>query len=60
MKMMIGIVRKLRAAWTGSGFAKSTGTENNGMTIYTFSGRNSGNDKSGKGKRLQPVSVRVK
>jgi hypothetical protein len=60
MKMMIGIVRKLRAAWTGKGFAEGRGRENNGMTIYTFSGQDNGNDKSGKGKRLQPISVRVK
>lgn len=60
MNMMIGIVRKLRAAWTGSAFAKGKGPENNGMTIYTFSSRDSGNNNSGKGKRLQPVAVRVK
>jgi hypothetical protein len=60
MKMMIGIVRKLRAVVTGRAFANCSGKENNGMTIYTFSGRDSGNDRSGKGKRLQPISVRVK
>jgi hypothetical protein len=60
MRMMIGIVRKLSAVWTGSAFAKSRAEENNGMTIYTFSGRDQGDGKSGKGKRLQPVFVKVK
>ncbi|HTF18258.1 MAG TPA: hypothetical protein VK658_09315 [Chryseolinea sp.] len=58
MNMLIGIVRKLRGAWTGSTFAKGNGKENNGTTTYTFSDR--GNDKSGKGMRLQPVPVKGK
>jgi|GEM_PF-3016474 len=60
MNILIDIARKIRAAWIGNAFAKSTGPEDNGMTIYRFSGRADDKRNSGKGKRLQPVVVKVK
>jgi len=60
MNMLIGIVRKLAGAVTGNTFAKGYGTEDNGTTTYTFSGRGKDNGKSGKGMRLQPVIVKAK
>ena len=60
MNMLIGIVRKIVGAVTGNTFAKGNDTANNGTTTYTFSSRGRGNDKSGKGMRLQPVTVKAK
>ncbi|MEJ1238849.1 hypothetical protein WBG78_12000 [Chryseolinea sp. T2] len=60
MNMIIGLVRRFAASWTGSRFANTKNTEDNGTTTYTFSGR-SDSDKGRGGKlKLQPVSVRTK
>lgn len=60
MNLLIGTVRKIMGVFTGSTFAKGTGKENNGMTIYRFSDRSSGNEGRGNSRRLQPVTVRTK
>lgn len=60
MNMLMGIVRKIVGMLSGSTFAKVKKTETNGTTTYTFSSRGSNNDKSGKGMRLQPVTVKAK
>lgn len=60
MNLLIGIVRKVMGVFTGSSFAKGTGVENNGMTIYRFSDRRGDNDGRGNSKRLQPVPVSAK
>lgn len=60
MNLLIGIVRKLGAVLTGRTFAKVNDKENNGTTTYTFSDRRGNNDGSGRGMRLQPVTVKAK
>ena len=59
MNLLNGMVRKLVGACTGRTFAKGNGMASNGTTTYTFSGGRS-NNKSGKGLKLQPVTVKAK
>jgi len=60
MNMLIGIVRRMIEEVSGNTFAKPVSTAANGTTTYTFSSRGGDNDRTGKGKRLQPVRVKAK
>lgn len=59
MNILIHSAKHLLRILTGNAFAKGQEKQDNVMTIYTLSERNSRDRNNGKGMRLKPVSVKA-